>query len=93
MSRETEKYGRYYWCAKVTEDVCPDREIYVHADTCRILANGELAFYGHSNKEVEDDRVINLALAPGKWYAIFAASVIDGSAVAVEHWKGEVISE
>lgn len=93
MSRGSEKYGRYYWCAKVTEDVCPERDIYVHADTCKILTNGELVFYGHLNNEVEEDRIINLAIAPGKWYAIYAASVIDGAAVAVEHWKGEVISD
>jgi hypothetical protein len=91
MSRGTEKYGRYYWCAKVLEDVSPDREIYVQADTCKILPNGELVFYGHTKEKSEDERPINLALAPGKWYAVYAASVLDGAAVAVEHRQGEVV--
>jgi hypothetical protein len=34
---------------------------------------------------------INLAIAPGHWTAVFAASCMDGSAVAVHHWKGEVV--
>ena len=31
-----------------------------------------------------------LALAAGKWTAYYAASCLDGSAVAVQHWAGEV---
>ena len=31
-----------------------------------------------------------LALAAGKWTAFFAASCLDGSAGAVQHWAGEV---
>ena len=31
-----------------------------------------------------------LALAAGKWTAFYAASCLDGSAVAVQHWAGEV---
>ena len=88
MSRETEKYGRYYWCVKVTEDVSPNREIYLMADRCEILPNGEIAFY---RQESGGEKSINLALAPSKWYAVYAASLIDGAAVAVEHWKGEVV--
>ena len=33
---------------------------------------------------------IVLALAAGKWTAYYAASCLDGSAVAVQHWAGEV---
>jgi hypothetical protein len=33
---------------------------------------------------------VNLIIPSGHWTACYAASVIDGSAVAVEHWKGEV---
>ena len=31
-----------------------------------------------------------LALAAGKWTAFYAASCLDGSAGAVQHWAGEV---
>ena len=33
---------------------------------------------------------IVLALAAGKWTAFYAASCLDGSAGAVQHWAGEV---
>jgi hypothetical protein len=32
-----------------------------------------------------------LALAAAQWMAVFAASCMDGHAVAVEHWKGEIV--
>lgn len=91
MTRDTSKYGQYYWCIKVTEDVCEDREIYVMADTCRVSPNGELICLGHQNEKFQDEYIINLAIAPGKWYAMYAASVMDGSAIAVESWKGEIV--
>jgi hypothetical protein len=31
-----------------------------------------------------------LALAAGKWTAFYAAACMDGSAVAVQRWPGEV---
>jgi hypothetical protein len=31
-----------------------------------------------------------LTFAPGQWLYYFGASVFDGGAVCVEHWKGEV---
>ncbi|MFH7025989.1 MAG: hypothetical protein ACHBN1_11425 [Heteroscytonema crispum UTEX LB 1556] len=34
----------------------------------------------------------NLVIAPNKWLIVYAASVLDGRPVAVEHWKGEIIS-
>jgi hypothetical protein len=34
--------------------------------------------------------LICLTLAPGPWTAAFAASLIDGNAIAVEHWEDEV---
>lgn len=74
------KYGRYYWCIKT--DLSTDGEIYVHADRMR-LDQGAMIF------ESDGDQV-RLILAPGTWKAAFAASVIDGHAVAVEHWKGEI---
>jgi hypothetical protein len=33
----------------------------------------------------------NMIFAAGQWQAAFAASCIDGHAVAVEHWPGEVV--
>jgi len=91
MSRDTSQYGSYYWCIKVTNDIAEDGEIYIMANSCRVLPNGELVCLGNRNKEFQDERVINLALAPGKWNAVYAASIVDGSPVAVDHWKGWIV--
>jgi len=77
-------YGRYYWCAKT--DLSEDGEIYVYADAVRYLEGAVLFVTPH-----EDGERINLALAAGQWTSVFAASCWDGHAVAVEHWKGEIV--
>lgn len=86
-SKHTELKGTYYWCVRVTQDISLDGEIYLMADTCRIHPNGELVFYGHKNKEVEEDRMVNFALAPGKWLFAYVSSAIDGDPTAVEYWE------
>lgn len=80
-----DQYGAYYWCVKVTDDVSPDGEIYVMADDVVVTDSGALECrrFGHKDR-------VNLALAPGKWLAVYGASLVDGHAVAVEHWAGEV---
>jgi 5-methylcytosine-specific restriction endonuclease McrA len=83
----TEQYGGFYWCVKTTRDVSADGEIYVMADDVQVTQVGALEFI-RENKE----RRVNLALAPGKWIAYFAASMIDGAAVAVEYWANEIIN-
>lgn len=85
--RGTERYGQYYWCVKVPESISSDGEIYLYADKCMILPDGTIQFIGIK----DDEEHINLAFAQGQWFCVFAASVIDGAAVAVEHWAGEVL--
>ena len=80
-TQNCDDYGKYYWCVK--SGLSENGEIYVHANRVEVL-NGCIVFYGN-------DDVINLSISDGYWSAVFAASVIDGSAVAVEHWKGEII--
>lgn len=82
-----DQYGNKYWCVKVPSNISQDGEIYVYGDTVEVTSNGELIFW----REKEQERYQNLALASGSWLVFFAASFMDGSAVAVEHWKGEVI--
>lgn len=78
-------YGAYYWCVKT--DLSESGEIYVYADAVRCEPTGGVLFVSRQ----DDGECINLALAAGKWTAVFAASVLDGHAVAVEHWEGEVV--
>lgn len=81
----TEKYGGFYWCIKTK--LSKSGEIYVMADDARILPDGTLSMI--RLKEGQPP-AINLAIAPGNWIACYAASIVDGAAVAVEHWEGEV---
>lgn len=84
----SEKYGRYYWCAKVTRDISLDGEIYVMADDVQVTPAGALEFI----RGGEDNHRVNLSIAPNKWLVYFAASLWDGHAIAVEYWTGEVVN-
>ena len=80
-------YGKYYWCIKVPKSVCPKGEIYACADKAEVTGGGELVLWQDGKKGPS----VNLAFAQGQWHVIFAASCLDGSAVAVERWEGEVV--
>jgi hypothetical protein len=81
-------YGSFYFCVKT--DLSENGEIYVMADEVQFIPSGGVLFIGrHCDGDEKDDRT-NLALAPGHWTAVYAASCFDGHAVAVEHWKGEI---
>ena len=79
------RYGNCYWCAKV-DRLSENGEIYVFADDAVVNEHGDLLFV----REKDDRRETVLAIAAGQWRAFFAASCLDGCAVAVEHWQGEV---
>jgi hypothetical protein len=81
-----DSYGSLYYCIKT--DLSEDGEIYIMGDTIEINSHGDLIIHG-SSKSGSDKFLF--AAASGHWSSIFAASVIDGSAIAVEYWKGEVI--
>lgn len=84
-------YGRFYWCVKVPRDLSKDGEIYLMADDV-MFEQGALRFVQRREEAGKSVERVNLLIPAGKWQAVHAASVIDGSAVAVEHWAGEVIS-
>ena len=72
-----ERYGRYYWCVGLVDGT----EIHIRADDLRFY-DGTLTL----ERVKESERSVNLAFAPGRWAFVYAASVIDGGAIAVEHW-------
>jgi hypothetical protein len=81
---EAERYGNFYWCIKT--DLSPAGDIYIFADKVEINENGDLIFICKEKNHYQ-----NMSFAKGEWKCFFAASVMDGHAVAVEHWEGEVI--
>jgi len=87
------RYGDCYWCIKTK--LSKSGEIYLNADRIEITANGSLVCWEGGRAEgdrLPDIPAVMLAIPSGKWDAYYAASCIDGHAVAVEHWEGEVLS-
>ena len=78
--------GDYYWCIKT--ELSDNGEIYAYADEIEVK-EGALILVHYYDKTHKWHP--NLVIPAGQWSCIFAASHIDGAAVAVEHWKGEVI--
>lgn len=80
--RNTEQYGDKYWCVGLDDG--DDTEVYLMADEVREGETGALFF-------CRADGMLNLAIAPGEWRFVYAASLMDGAAVAVQHWPGQII--
>ena len=76
-----DRYGTFYWCVK--SPLSSSGDIYLNADGVAIR-DGCLVFTSRG------EHGINVVFGPGEWRACFAASCIDGHAVAVEHWPCEV---
>ena len=93
--REPSNFGKRYWCVKVNKDLSENREIYVNADKVSYSPNGDVVFkgtfYNKKTEKYEGEERVRLIIANGKWEAVYAASLLDGHAIAVDHWKGEVI--
>ena len=81
-NRGSKSHGRNYWCVKTP--LSEDGEIFVIADQLDVTNGGALI------ASRNQPRTITLILAAGAWSAAYAASTEDGSAVAIEHWEGEV---
>lgn len=84
MSMKPEDYGNRYWCVRVNEEVCPTKEIFVWGNFFQINSNGDLTIIGNT-KDGHD--LFVLALSKGSWNCIYAASALDGYAIATEHWE------
>jgi hypothetical protein len=89
-----DRYGQYYWCVKTS--LANDDEIYVHADRVEFTPTGAVIFWcDPTGQDTRTNRstmkIQTLAIAAGHWKAVFAASCLDGHAIAAEHWQGAVI--
>jgi hypothetical protein len=87
MLQKATGFGQFYWCVKVTEEVAKTGEIYLDADDVYTSLDGALNLVHHRD---DGSECTNLMLPAGKWLAVYAASVINDSPVAVKYWEGEV---
>ena len=72
--------GNLYFCVKT--DLSNSGDIYLWADHVNLDQRGCLSFYGGEKGE------LNMAFAAGSWQAVYAASLMDDSPVAVQDWPG-----
>jgi len=75
----TEK-GKYYWGIKVPKNISIDEEMFVFGDKFEVI-EGNLIF-------TRNDLNI-FSLSKGNWNVVYAASVWDGHACYIEHWKNQ----
>ncbi|MES5821907.1 hypothetical protein [Streptomyces sp. RG80] len=75
------QYGNWYYGIRLAD--MNNTEVNVHGDEVE-FKDGSLIVW-----RIKDDgtRFVNVAFAPGVWACLFAASLLDGHAVAVEYWS------
>ncbi|HXU01469.1 MAG TPA: hypothetical protein VN903_10770 [Polyangia bacterium] len=73
-------YGQFYW--RIVGAV---GDVHLHADAIRVVDGALLCL---RRREGGPDELL-FAVAPGAWRYFYAASLIDGGAVSVEHWTTE----
>jgi len=90
-------YGNYYWCIGVDKSLGTGKtrtEIYINADEVKVGTSGELIVSGGYKSDEEgsarEEPRVHLIIPAGLWKYVYAASCIDGSAVAVTMWDGQV---
>lgn len=80
---DTTQYGAYYWCVQVKPELSNNGRIYVMADDAITHTDGSLALIRH---KPDGTKHTNLLIPSGSWLAVYAASMLDGRAVAVDSW-------
>lgn len=73
-----ENYGNLFWSVETLTNVQM-----VYADRVEVR-DGCLLFFRAANAETGKDELLSLGFAPGEWASFGAASVFDGSRVAVD---------
>lgn len=83
-------YGNYYWMIEVDESLANHGVITTVGDDVVISANGDLIVMIHSpGKDEEKTRRPGIIIPKGDWIVCYAASMITGDPVAVDHWETE----
>lgn len=75
------QYGNWYYGIRLAD--MNNTEVNVHGDEVE-FKDGSLIVWRVKD---DDTRFVNVAFAPGQWAYIFAASLLDGHAVAAEYWS------
>ena len=93
FNADASRHGRNYYCVSLYDD----REVYLFADEVLFHENGDLIFKGRPAAEEGEAPTpdaapqVLMAFAPSQWSFVYAASVVDGTAIAVAHWPEQVV--
>lgn len=71
-------YGEFYWRVQTPTDL-----IWLHSHTAEIDNSGTLILRGPNGQ-------VLWAFAKGQWETCYAAGLMDGGAVSVEHWDAKI---
>lgn len=82
-----EQYGDRYWCVGLADGA--EVHAHAHADEVRVEPSGALLLV--RGRKDEKPEQVNLAFANGQWRFLYAASTLDGRAVAAVHRPGQIV--
>lgn len=77
------RYGNYYWIVEVSKIIAADGWISCMGDTVEISNHGDLMIMNHSS---EGEVYPGLIIPQGQWISCYAASMITGDPIVVDHW-------
>ena len=90
LRKGPDRYGAMCWKVILADS----GTVFLMADSAEVAAGGALVFWGGFRMKTEDpkpgpeDRIVVFGLSAGSWAHFYAASAIDGGAVAVDWWEG-----
>ena len=87
LMTEPMEFGKFYWCVTVPSAIARAGQIYLYADRVEVTPAGDVLFWRAPGIGEQQDH-LNLSLARGCWYTVFAASMLNNQAVAVQQWEG-----
>jgi hypothetical protein len=79
-------YGKFYWCVLVDKALAESGEIYFNADGVETDQSGTFV----ACRVKDGVKEVILMVPAGMWKTVFAASIIDGHALGVDHWKEQI---
>jgi len=86
---ESYQYGRTYYRIGLTD--VDKTEVSAYADEVKLEPSGALVLLGRfSESDSTEPLEVLLAFGPGQWAFVYAADMIDGAAMNVERWPGQI---
>jgi hypothetical protein len=83
---DAKEFGKFYWGVKVPKVIASTGHLFLYADRVEVTSGGEVLFWRSPGIGEQQDH-LSFSLARGCWLAVFAASMMDNQAVAIQEWE------